>query len=58
MSECVEYPSSAAEVIADVNGALASCDPQTIVDEAYMIDMDNNLGCPINQQGECSNDFD
>ena len=56
MSGCVEYPSTSAEVIADVNSALASCTIQTIVDKAYMIDMDNNLGCPLDQQGRCMND--
>ena len=56
LSDCVEFPISDAEVISKVNTALATCDGKALTDEAYLRDMDNNLGCPINQAGECSND--
>jgi len=37
-----------ADVIADVNAALASGDRQTMLDLAGELDADNNLGCPLN----------
>jgi hypothetical protein len=55
LSDCVEYPQTAAEVVADVNEALASCDREDILDLAATLDAQNNAGCPINQQGQCSN---
>ena len=54
-SSCVGYPLNPAGVIAETNAALASCDGATIVAEASRLDGFNNLGCPINQQGQCSN---
>jgi len=56
LSACVEFPISDAEVISKVNAALATCDKDAIGAEAYLRDQDNNLGCPINQAGVCSND--
>jgi hypothetical protein len=43
----VDYPLSTAEVIADVNAALASLDRDTMIDLAADLDADNNLGCPL-----------
>jgi hypothetical protein len=44
----VDYPRTTAEVIADVNAALASGDRSTMLDLAAELDADNNLGCPLN----------
>jgi hypothetical protein len=54
-SGCVQYPLSAGQIVAEVNAATASCDITTIIDEATRLDGFNNAGCPINQQGVCSN---
>jgi hypothetical protein len=54
-SGCVGYPISTGALIAEVNAALASCDSGAIITEATRLDGFNNLGCPLNQQGECSN---
>ena len=44
----VDYPSLTAQLISDVNAALASMDRDTILALASAIDRDNNLGCPLN----------
>jgi len=46
----VAYPLTAAQVIAEVNGALATSDRQTILDLATLLDSYNNGpgGCPLN----------
>lgn len=44
----VDYPRTTAEVIADVNAALASNDRATMLALATELDADNNLGCPLN----------
>lgn len=44
----VDYPRTAAEVIADTNAALASGDQATIEALKDAFDADNNLGCPLN----------
>jgi hypothetical protein len=44
----VNFPSTIAEVIADVNAALASGDRSTMLALAGALDADNNLGCPLN----------
>jgi hypothetical protein len=44
----VDYPRTEAQVIADVNAALASCNRSTILSLAEDLDADNNLGCPLN----------
>ena len=44
----VDYPRTTAEVIADVNAALASQDRSTMLSLATALDADNNLGCPLN----------
>ncbi|MET0396920.1 MAG: hypothetical protein ABW277_08870 [Longimicrobiaceae bacterium] len=44
----VDYPRTAASVIADVNAALASNNRSTMLDLAGALDADNNLGCPLN----------
>jgi hypothetical protein len=44
----IDYPRSTADVIADVNAALASLDRNTMLDLAAELDADNNLGCPLN----------
>src|SRR2546430_5612079 len=43
------------DLAAEVNAALNSCDAATIIAEAARLDAFNNLGCPIDQQGNCSN---
>jgi hypothetical protein len=45
-SGAVDYPRTTAEVIADVNAALASLDRSTMLELASELDADNNLGCP------------
>jgi len=42
----IDYPRSVAQVLADVNAALASGDRSTILTLAAALDEDNNLGCP------------
>jgi len=44
----VDYTISEADVIQDVNAALATMDRGTMLWVAYNLDMDNNLGCPLN----------
>jgi hypothetical protein len=44
----VNYPRTTAEVIADVNAALASNNRSTMLNLAAELDADNNLGCPLN----------
>jgi len=44
----IDYPRTTAEVIADVNAALASNDRSTILALAKELDADNNFGCPLN----------
>jgi hypothetical protein len=44
----VNYPLSSAQVVSQVNAALASGDRQTIVDLTVQLDADNNLPCPLN----------
>ena len=43
----VNYPMSAGDVIAEVNAALASGDPATMLDLATILDGYNNLGSPF-----------
>ena len=43
----VDHPRSAASVIADVDGALASGDRDAMLALASALDADNNLGCPL-----------
>jgi plastocyanin len=43
----VDYPSSVGDVIAAVNGALASNDRGTMLSLATAIDSDNNRSCPL-----------
>jgi hypothetical protein len=44
----VNYPRTTAEVIADVNAALASNNRSIMLNLAAELDADNNLGCPLN----------
>lgn len=44
----VAYPRTVADIIADVNAAIASGDRDTILELAEELDEDNNLGCPLN----------
>jgi hypothetical protein len=55
LSTCVQYPISTGTLVNEVNTALASCDSAAIITEATRLDGFNNLGCPLNQQGDCSN---
>ncbi|WP_332775435.1 hypothetical protein, partial [Polaromonas sp.] len=43
----VEFPRTEAEIIAEVNAALASKDRGTILALASALDADNNLGCDL-----------
>jgi len=44
----VDYPRTVAQIIGDVNAALASNHQETLLSLASSIDKDNNLGCPLN----------
>ena len=44
----VDYPLTTAQVIAEVNAALASNDRSTMLALASQLDSYNNLGCPLN----------
>ena len=55
LNTCVAFPISTGLLIQEVNTALASCTKSTILTEATRLDGFNNLGCPINQQGQCTN---
>jgi hypothetical protein len=44
----VDYPRSPADVILDVNNALESNNAMWIQNLAFDLDLDNNLGCPLN----------
>ena len=55
VSGCVQFPLQTGQLVAEVNAAAASCDITTIINEATRLDGFNNLGCPIDQQGVCSN---
>jgi hypothetical protein len=43
----LNYPLTTAEVVSQVNAALASNDRETILDLAETLDDNNNLGCPF-----------
>jgi hypothetical protein len=44
----IDYPLTTAEVIAQVNAALASNNRNTMLTLASRLDSYNNLGCPLN----------
>jgi hypothetical protein len=44
----VDYPRTTAEILADVNAALASGNRDTMLGLATALDNDNNAGCPLN----------
>ncbi|MGH9779587.1 MAG: prealbumin-like fold domain-containing protein, partial [Candidatus Acidiferrales bacterium] len=52
----VNYPRSEADVIADVQAALDSCDRNTMLQLAGELDEDNNLGCPLSNPTTASGD--
>ena len=54
-SSCVQFNLNAAALVAEVNGILASCDASQFTTESTKLDEFNNQGCPLNQQGQCSN---
>jgi hypothetical protein len=54
-SSCVQFNLNAAALVAEVNGILASCDGDQFTTESTKLDGFNNQGCPLNQQGQCSN---
>jgi len=54
-SSCVQFNLNAAALVAEVNGILASCDASQFITESTKLDEFNNQGCPLNQQGQCSN---
>ncbi len=43
----IGYPLTAAQITAEVNAAIATCDRTTILDEAGRLDAFDNLGCPL-----------
>jgi len=51
----VQFPVSTGALVTEVNGILASCDGSQFTTESTKLDGFNNLGCPLNQQGQCSN---
>jgi len=55
LSSCVQFPVSTGALVTEVNGILASCDGSQFTTESTKLDGFNNLGCPLNQQGQCSN---
>ena len=55
LSSCVQFPVSTGALVTEVNGILASCDGSQFTTESTKLDGFNNLGCPLNQQGRCSN---
>jgi len=56
VSGCVQYPISTVIALKnEVNAAALNCDPDAIIAEATRLDGFNNSGCPIDQQGVCSN---
>jgi hypothetical protein len=54
-SSCVQFNLNAAALQAEVNAVLASCDANQFTTESTKLDGFNNQGCPLNQQGQCSN---
>jgi len=46
-SAAVSFPRTASEIIADVNAALATCDPQMIRDLGDQLHAFNGAGCPL-----------
>lgn len=46
-SSGVDYPRTSAQIISDVNAALASNNRDTMLALASALDRDNNLGCPL-----------
>ena len=44
----IDYPRSTAQVIADVNSALASGDRKAMITLANQLDRSNNARCPLN----------
>jgi hypothetical protein len=46
-SASVSFPLTTAQIIADVNAALATCDLQTIGNLADQLDAFNSAGCPL-----------
>lgn len=55
LSSCVQFPVSTGALVTEVNAILASCDGSQFTTESTKLDGFNNLGCPLNQQGQCSN---
>jgi hypothetical protein len=49
----VDYPRTVAQVIADVNAALATKNRDKMLKLATKLDHDNNLDCPLNGGGKC-----
>jgi hypothetical protein len=44
----ISFPLTTAQIIADVNAALASCDPQVIRDLGDQLEAFNSTRCPLN----------
>jgi hypothetical protein len=54
-SSCVQFDLNPPALVAEVNAILASCDGGQFTTESTKLDGLNNQGCPLNQQGQCSN---
>ncbi len=50
-SPSVAFPRTASQIIADVNAALATCDPQAIRTLADQLDAFNSTQCPLSPRG-------
>jgi hypothetical protein len=55
LSSCVNFPVQTGTLVTEVNAVLATCDGAQFVTESTKLDAFNNLGCPIDQQGICTN---
>jgi hypothetical protein len=51
LNSTISFPLTRAQIIAGVNAALASCDPQAIRDLADQLDAFNSAACPLNGRG-------
>jgi uncharacterized repeat protein (TIGR01451 family) len=56
-SDCIDYPMSAAGIIAAVQDAIADGEDAIQALHTQLAEY-NEAGCPVNQQGECSNGTD
>jgi hypothetical protein len=55
VSDCVNYGQTEQQVVDAVNAALATCTREALLSLGSTLDALNNAGCPIDQQGACTN---